>query len=77
MHYMMNKHNAKHVYQKDTNKELMPVALHPTRRWDWCMSQNENKEIDPTFTDKAGKCQKLVEEVNMLLGHFGTYEDLV
>ena len=33
MYYMMNKHNAKHVYQKDINKELMPVALHPTRRW--------------------------------------------
>ena len=33
----------------------MPVAWHPTRWWDWCMSEDENKEIDPIFTDKVGK----------------------
>ena len=25
-------------------KELMPVAWHPSRHWDWCMSEDEKKE---------------------------------
>ena len=25
----------------------MPVAWHPDRQWDWCMSEDEKKEIDP------------------------------
>ena len=34
----------------------MPVAWHPTRWWNRCMSEDDNKETDPTFIDKAGKC---------------------
>ena len=31
----------------------MPVAWHPTRCWDWCMSENEKKEIKPVlFSEK-------------------------
>ena len=25
----------------------MPVAWHPDRWWGWCMSEDEEKEIDP------------------------------
>ena len=27
----------------------MPVAWHPDRWWDWCISEDEKKEIDPIF----------------------------
>ena len=30
----------------------MPVAWHPTRWWGWCMSENEEKEIDPMFIEE-------------------------
>ena len=31
------------------------------RWWDWCLSEDEKKEIDPIFTDTVEKCQKLAE----------------
>ena len=34
--------------KKELSEELMPVARHPDRWWDWCMSEDE-KEIDPMF----------------------------
>ena len=27
----------------------MPVAWHPDKWWDWCISEDEKKEIDPIF----------------------------
>ena len=27
-------------------KELMPIAWHPTRWWNWCMSEDEKKETE-------------------------------
>ena len=27
-------------------KELIPIAWHPSRWWDWCMSEDEKKEIE-------------------------------
>ena len=26
-------------------KELMPIAWHPSRWWNWCMSEDEKKRI--------------------------------
>ena len=28
----------------------MPVAWDPKRWWRFCMSEDENKEVEPTFT---------------------------
>ena len=50
----------------------MVVARYLTKRSDWCMSEDEEKEIDPIFTDKVGKCQKLVEGVKMHLVRVGS-----
>ena len=50
-----NKFENPKVVEKDLSKELMPVAWHPTIWWDWCMSEDETKETDPTFTDKVGR----------------------
>ena len=33
----------------------MPVAWHPKRWCDWCLSEDEKKERELTFTDKVGK----------------------
>ena len=38
-----NVSNARHV-KKERSKELMLVAWHPTRWWDWCMSEDEKEK---------------------------------
>ena len=30
----------------------MPVVWYPNRWWDWCMSKDEKKEIDPMFIEE-------------------------
>ena len=39
--------------KKDISKELMPVAWHPTKWWDWCMPEDDKNEIKPFFIDKS------------------------
>ena len=29
----------------------MPVSWHPNRWWDWCVSEDEKKEIEPIFAE--------------------------
>ena len=31
----------------------MPTAFHPKRGWNFCMSEDEKKEIEPTFIDSV------------------------
>ena len=33
----------------------MTETWHSTRGWDWCMSEEVNKEIKPIYNDKVGK----------------------
>ena len=35
--------------KKELNEELMPVTWHRNRSWDWCISEDERKGIDPMF----------------------------
>ena len=58
-----NKFEKCKTLKKDISKELMSVEWPPTRWWDWCMLEDEKKEIDLFFTDKIGKCYKLAEGV--------------
>ena len=37
------------AFKKELNEELMPVPWHPNRWCDWCVSEDEKKEIDPLF----------------------------
>ena len=30
-------------------EELMPIAWHPSRWWDWCMPEEEKKKTDKFF----------------------------
>ena len=41
----------KHKTLKKICEELMPVAWHPKRWWDFCMSKDEKEEIVPIFTE--------------------------
>ena len=50
-----NKYEKRKACKKDISKELMPVAWHPTRWWDCCMSKDEKKkkeEIEPFLIDE-------------------------
>ena len=51
-----NKFKQHKTLTKKIEEELMPLTWHTKRRWDWCFSENEKKEIEPIFTEKADKC---------------------
>ena len=68
-----NKFEKQKACKKDKKtKELMHVAWHPTRWWDWRLPVKQKKEVEPFFTDKVGKWEKLVEGLKMLLAHAGS-----
>ena len=48
---ILNLKNAKYL-EKELNEELISVAWHPNRWWDWCVSEDEKKEIDPMFIEE-------------------------
>ena len=37
--------------KKKISEELIHVVWHPNRWWDWCMSEDEKKEIDPVSVE--------------------------
>ena len=47
----MNFKNGKHLKKKKINEELMSIAWHPRRWWNFSMSEDEKKEIEPIFTE--------------------------
>ena len=47
-HIKFEKHKA---LEKELNKELMLIAWHPRRWWNFCMSKDKKKEIEPVFTE--------------------------
>ena len=40
------------VLKEELNEELMPVMWHTNRSWDWCISGDESKGIDPMFIEE-------------------------
>ena len=36
---------------KKISEELLPIASRPKRWWNFCMPEDEKKEIEPTFTE--------------------------
>ena len=38
--------------KKDLNEELMLVAWHPERQWDFCVPEDMKKEIEPIFAKR-------------------------
>ena len=41
-----NAYKKRKTQKAQTKKELMPVSWHPSRHWDWCMSEDEKKETE-------------------------------
>ena len=39
-------HKKRKAQKAQIKKELMPITLHPSRYWDWCMSEDEKKETE-------------------------------
>ena len=39
-----NRYKQLKACKKEKNKELMPIAQHPKRSWEWCMSQDEKNK---------------------------------
>ena len=37
--------------KKIISEELMPIAWHPKRWWNFCMSEDEKKEVESIFTE--------------------------
>ena len=37
--------------KKETNEEMMLVAWHPNRWWNFCIPEDETKEIEPIFLE--------------------------
>ena len=46
----------------------MPAEWHPNRLWDWCVSEDEKKEIDPIFIEELKKCV-WIEYLTEILKH--------
>ena len=40
------------VLKEELNEELMPVMWHTNRSWDWFISGDESKGIDPMFIEE-------------------------
>ena len=50
-----NKSEKRKTLKKELSEELMLLMRHPLRWWDWCLSEDEKKRMEPIFTDKVGK----------------------
>ena len=46
------KFRKRKALKKELSEELMPVAWHLDRWSDWCMSEDEKKEIVPIFIEE-------------------------
>ena len=47
-----NKFEKRKALKKELNEKLIPVVWHFNRWWDWCMSEDEKKEIDPMLIEE-------------------------
>ena len=46
------KFEKRKALKKELNEELILVAWHSKRWWDWWVSEDEKKEIDPIFIEE-------------------------
>ena len=44
------KFEKRKTLKKMKNEGLMPIARHPKRCWNFCVAEDEKKEIEPVFT---------------------------
>ena len=46
----------------------MPIAWHPTRWWNFCMSEDEKKELEPSCFEQCFSCISSIQ-----YGSIGTF----
>ena len=46
IHNELFQFHHKRKYFKSLDEELAPIAWHPDRYWDWCLDEEERKEIE-------------------------------
>ena len=60
MSNILNLKKEKKLKKKKKSEELMPIAWHPERWWNFCMSGDEKKkkkkEIEPIFIESCFQC---------------------
>ena len=44
----------------------MTIAWYPERQWDWWVSDDEKKEIEPMFIEELKKCLSVVYNMVIL-----------
>ena len=49
----------------------MPIAWHPKRCWNFCLSEDEKKEIDRISIEELYKCKSVVCNLG-ILKHFAS-----
>ena len=64
------KSEKRKALKRELNEELMPVGWHPNRWWDWCVSKDEKKEIDPIFLVKLQRYVLVVYNMGALKHFF-------
>ena len=42
-------HKGRKAQKAEMKEELLPIALHPSHWWNWCMSEEEKKETEKLF----------------------------
>ena len=58
---LCNKFEKREAFKKDLSEELMHASWYQKRWCDWCLQEDDKKGIEPIFTEKSGKCLKLVK----------------
>ena len=45
------KFEKRNALKKELNEELIPITWHPKRWWNFCLSKDYKKEIEPIFAE--------------------------
>ena len=61
-----NRVKQRKVFIKDIRKELIPVAWHPIRWWNWCLPEYEKKKEENQFL-LIKTCIKLIDNKMLLI----------
>ena len=43
---MVDGYQKRKAQKAKTKEELLPITWHPSRYWDWCMSEDEKKKTE-------------------------------
>ena len=48
-----NEFKQRKVYIEEIYKDLMSIAWHPSRMWDWCIPEDEKTEIEKLWKNES------------------------